>query len=315
MNQWTTNIDNSDEQEGVFSLADNQSQAGDPPVDHTQSQAPQSQEPYVPEVAPIQREVNQPQPYVPEVAPIQREIVQPTPQTAAPQVPTSQPTPHPSVQPQPQAQPQPATTSADPNSEQISQLGSYQISDVTVAKKSSKPFATWILALVIIIPIVFIFSISALSGGKEEESDAFLFNTLESEYFTMTTRPGYAIQSVVDKKVPFVERHILNSDEDGQKTLTIIIKDVQFDYKVEENSGARARSQNAQLYDGWDYELHNKQGTYFKKTDENFEHYVVLVDRNRSVLYEILFESPTRFWDDEAMGVELKEILKSVTFL
>ena len=87
-----------------------------------------------------------------------------------------------------------------------------------------------------------------ISSGDKKEDDSFLFNTLESEYFSLSIDPEYSVDSVIDKKVPFLERHILTNTVKGQKTLTIMIKDVKFDYSVEDNLGAKARKDNPNMH-------------------------------------------------------------------
>ena len=120
---------------------------------------------------------------------------------------------------------------------------------------------------------------------------------------------------MIDKKVPFLERHILTSTLDGQKTLTVVIKDVKFDYSVDDNLGAKARKENSELYREMPFELHGKKGIYFEKTNENFEHFILLVDRDKSVLYEITFNSPTTFATDMELKAEFQELLNKITFL
>jgi len=200
--------------------------------------------------------------------------------------------------------------------EAITQLGSsYEIKDVTVSKKSNRPFPTALLALIVVAPLIFIFAMGAISSGDKKEDDSFLFNTLESEYFTLSIDPEYSVNSVIDKKVPFLERHILTNTVNGQKTLTIMIKDVRFDYNVEDNLGAKIRKENQDMYRETSFELAGKKGLYYRKTQENFEHFILLVDRDRSVLYEITMKSPTSFATDLELDADLNKLLKKVTFL
>lgn len=201
--------------------------------------------------------------------------------------------------------------------ESITQLGSsYEIKSVTVAKSSNRSFPTALLALVVIAPLVFVFAMGTLSNkSKDEQNESFLFNTIESDYFTLTVDSDYTTDSVTNKKVPFLERHIFKNTVDGQKTLTILIKDIGFDYSIEESLGARARRDNTDLYNEVAFELSGRQGVYFKKIQESFEHYVLLLDRNKSVLYEITMESPTTFANDIELGTEFSDILNSITFL
>ena len=200
--------------------------------------------------------------------------------------------------------------------EAITQLGSsYEIKEVTVSKKSSRPFPTALLALIVIAPLIFIFAMGVISSGDKKEDDSFLFNTLESEYFSLSIDPEYSVDSVIDKKVPFLERHILTNTVKGQKTLTIMIKDVKFDYSVEDNLGAKARKDNPNMYRETSFELGGRKGLYFRKIEENFEHFILLVDRDRSVLYEITMNSPTSFATDLELDEELNELLSKITFL
>ncbi len=201
--------------------------------------------------------------------------------------------------------------------EAITQLGaSYQIKDVTKSKREAKPFPTVLLALIVVVPVILIFTVSALSGKKGKQDESFLFNTLESEYFTYNYNPEYEAQSIIDKKIPFLESHTLKSFADGEKTLTLTVKDVKFDYNLNESTLVKARRENKGIYDEKDFELNSKRGLYFAKTDENFEHLVVLVDRNRNVLYEIMLFSTTNFANDSELEEEFnQEVLKSITFL
>ena len=200
--------------------------------------------------------------------------------------------------------------------EAITQLGSsYEIKDATVSKKSTRPFPTALLALVVVAPLIFIFAMGALSSGGKKEDGSFLFNTLESDYFTLSIDPEYSVDSVIDKKVPFLERHILTNTVNGQKTLTMMIKDVKFDYSVEDNLGAKARKDNPALYRETPFELAGRKGLYYRKTEENFEHFILLVDRDRSILYEITMDSPTSFATDLELDEELNEMLSKITFL
>jgi len=208
-------------------------------------------------------------------------------------------------------------TSNEPPKEAITQLGSsFEIKHVTVAKKGSRSFPTALLALVVVAPLIFVFAMGALSNSNKDKTDkSFLFNTVESEYFTLSVDSDYAVESVVDKKVPFLERHIFSNTKDGQKTLTILVKDIGFDYSLEENLGAKARRDNPQMYSEMPFELDGKQGVYFKKTQESFEHFVLLIDRNRSVLYEITMGSPTTFANDIELSTKFNDILNNITFL
>jgi hypothetical protein len=158
--------------------------------------------------------------------------------------------------------------------------------------------------------------VSAISNRNLNKSDAsFIFNTLESKYFTLNVPPDYEISSIVDKKIPYLEQHTLTSDVDGQKTLTVTVKDVKFDYDLANNKEVIAKRDNPTIYQEEPYELNAKQGLIFKKVDENFEHQIFLVDRNRSLLYEIRFFSPTNFSNDTELAQELENILKGMTFL
>jgi len=216
-------------------------------------------------------------------------------------------------------QPVQPTQQNQPPQEAITQLGaSYEIKNVTKSKSAKSNFPTVLLVLVVVAPLIFILAMGAISNRqakKDGKSDNFLFSTLESSYFTLNLDPNYSIDSVVDKKVPFLERHIITSTKDGQKTLTIVIKDVKFDYSVEDNLGAKARRENPKLYSEQTFELHSKQGVYYKKIEENFEHYVLLVDRSRSILYEITMSSPTTFAADMDLEVEFRDTLDKITFI
>jgi hypothetical protein len=201
--------------------------------------------------------------------------------------------------------------------ETLTQLGSsYKIKDVTVSKSSNRSFPIALLALVVIAPLLFVFAMGILStGGGEEENRAFLFETLESDYFTLTVDPDYSVDSVTNKKVPFLERHILTNTKDGQKTITIMVKDVKFDYDVNDNLGAKARKSEPQTYREDTVEIQGRKGLYYKKTEENFEHFVLLVDRDKSILYEITMQSPTTFATDLELGDEFLSVLNKITFL
>ncbi len=217
------------------------------------------------------------------------------------------------------AQPQSYQPHTSPPQEAITQLGSsYEIKNVTKAKSEKSSFPVALLVLAVVLPLVFIMIMGTISNRQEKKdtkSDSFLSSTLESNFFTLSVDPNYSIDSVVDKKVPFLERHILTNTKDGQKTLTIVIKDVPFDYDIEDNLGAKARRENPKLYSEQSYELKGKQGMYYKKREENFEHFVLLLDRSRSVLYEITMNSPTTFATDTALEVEFKDILDKITFI
>jgi len=210
-----------------------------------------------------------------------------------------------------------ASVENEPPKEAITQLGSsFEIKNVTVTKKSSRSFPTALLALVVIAPLIFVFAMGALSNSHKDQADrSFLFNTVESDYFTLTVDSDYTVDSVVGKKVPFLERHIFSNTKDGQKTLTILVKDIGFDYSIEENLGAKARRDNPKMYTELPFELEGKQGVYFKKTQESFEHFILLVDRSRSVLYEITMASPTTFANDIELSTKFNDILSNITFL
>jgi len=206
-----------------------------------------------------------------------------------------------------------------PPQESITQLGaSYEIKNVTKAKSVKSPFPIALLVLVVVAPLVFILIMGTISNRKDNKgtkNDSFLFSTLESNYFSLSVDPNYVMESVVDKKVPFLERHILTNTKDGQKTLSIVVKDVKFDYNVQDNLGAKARRENPQLYSEQSYELMGNQGMYYRKREENFEHFVLLVDRSRSILYEITMNSPTTFADSIELEVEFRDILDKITFI
>lgn len=206
-----------------------------------------------------------------------------------------------------------------PPQEAITQLGSsYEIKSVTKSKSEKSGFPTTLLVLVVVAPLVFILLMGTISNGrdaKDKKNNSFLFSTLESNYFSLSLDPNYSMDSVIDKKVPFLERHILTNTKDGQKTLSIIVKDVKFDYSIEDNLGAKARQENPQLYSSQSFELQGKQGVYFKKKEENFEHFVLLVDRSRSILYEITMNSPTTFAGSADLEVEFRDILDKITFI
>lgn len=208
-------------------------------------------------------------------------------------------------------------SSEEGSKESITQLGSsYEIKSVTKSKQTNRSIPTALLALVVIAPLVFVFAMGALSNStREQRDDSFLFNSVESEYLTLTVDSEYSVDSVTDKQVPFLERHILKSTADGQKTLTLLVKDVRFDYSIEENLGAKARRENPDTYSEAPFELEGNQGIYFKKTKESFEHFILLVDRSKSVLYEITMESPTTFANDIELGTEFNDILNNITFL
>jgi|GEM_PF-4634149 len=204
----------------------------------------------------------------------------------------------------------------DEPKEAITQLGSsYEIKNVTVAKKTNLPFPTALLVFVVIAPLIFVFAMGAFSVGKKEEKGSFLFDTLESKYFTLGISEGYQADSVVDKKIPFLERHVLTNTTDGQKSVTIMIKDIKFDYDVKENLGAKARDENSAMYSQMPYELGGNKGLYYKKTQESFEHFVLLVDKEKSILYEISMESPTTFATDLDLSSEFQKMLEKITFL
>ena len=212
---------------------------------------------------------------------------------------------------------QPATSQPTSTPEgAITQLGSsYQIKNTVSKKKEPKSFPTALLSLIIIGPIVALFIISAIGNKNANKSKgSFLFNTLESKYFTLNYDPGYTIDSVIDKKIPFLEKHELTNTQDGEKYLSIVIKDVKFNYTLDDNTTVKNLRENSKLYSEMPYELHAKQGLYFKKVDENFEHIILLVDRNNSLLYEITFRSPTGLAKDPQLEKEIKEVLNSMTF-
>lgn len=204
----------------------------------------------------------------------------------------------------------------DEPKESITQLGaSYEIKKVSSSKQNNRSFPTVLLVLVVIAPLLFVFAMGTLSNRNKDENDSFLFNSVESEYFTLTVDSEYTVDSVIDKKVPFLERHILNSNVDGQKTLTIMVKDIKFDYSLDDNLNAKARRENPAMYTETTYELDGKKGLYFRKNEESFEHFILLVDRSKSILYEITMESPTTFANDVDLGTELTNILSNLTFL
>jgi len=223
----------------------------------------------------------------------------------------------------PRQEPHQEQAQSQPPVESITQLGSsYEIKKVaksTSDKNSSKGgFPTALLIIAVITPLLFVFIMGVFSNRNskiDNKPESFLYTTLESDYFTLNLDPNWTVDSVVDKKVPFLERHIMTNSKDGQKTLTVLIKDVPFDYDVRSNLGAKARQSNPQLYSEQPFELGSLEGLYYKKREENFEHYVLLVDRSKSVLYEITMNSPTTFAGDMDLEVEFRDILDRITFI
>ncbi len=200
--------------------------------------------------------------------------------------------------------------------EAVSQIKkSYEIKNFAV-KKSDKSISSWLLGFIIISPILLIFAISSIANrNSKSNSGSFLYKTLESKYFSINVPHHYNINSVIDKKVPFIERHILTSTEDGQKEISILIKDVKFDYELNNNLLYKQREANSDLYSLEPYKLKYKEGYYFKKKSENFEHVILLADRSKSVIYEIVATNPSAFFDDTVMQSEINEMLESITFL
>jgi hypothetical protein len=200
--------------------------------------------------------------------------------------------------------------------ESITQLGSsYKIKDVTINKKEPRSFPIYILILIVVLPVIFIFVVSALSKSSQKKDDSFIYDTLESKYFTINVPPGYQVDSITDKKIPYLEQHTLTSNDDGQKVLTITVKAVSLNYDLANNKEVSARRSNPGMYSEEPYTLNSKEGLYFKKTSENFEDLVVLVDRNRNLLYEIKFLSTTNFSNNADLEKEFQNILQSMTFL
>lgn len=238
--------------------------------------------------------------------------------------PTSQPAYHTHTEFQQPQQPQPLQaqpTQPQPQQprEAITQLGSsYEIKKVAKTPSKKTNFPTALLIIAVVTPLLFVFVMGVFSNKSSKEdkkADNFLYTTLESAYFTLNLSPNYTVNSVVDKKVPFLERHIMENNKDGQKTLTILVKDVQFDYDVQNNLGVKARQSSPQMYSEESYQLGSLEGLYYKKLQENFEHHLLLVDRSKSVLYEITMNSPTAFSDDYELGAEFRDILDRITFI
>ncbi len=223
------------------------------------------------------------------------------------------------VQPQPQANQSPnqsmPVSNEKADDESITQLGSsYRINDVTV-KKAGKGMPSWLLTAIIVTPIVLIFLMSALSNKESKKEESFLFKTLESKYFTMNFSPDYEATSVVDKKVPFLEKHDLISKTNGEKNFSLTIKEVKFDYSLDNNSLVRANRESTDKYSEEPYKLKYKEGLYFKKKTDNFEHTALIVDRSKSILYEISFSSPSGLYNDENLTKEMESFMDSLTFL
>lgn len=213
---------------------------------------------------------------------------------------------------------QPLVDSTPKPKEAITQLGSdYSIKSVTKPKEEKKEFPALMLLAAVLIPVVLLIIIGIVSKGanNKDDSKSFLFNTLESKYFTINHGPDYKVVSAVDKKVPFLEKHELTSTQNGQKRLTIVIKDVKFDYDLQQNSNLRARRDASDLYTEEPFTLQSREGFYLKKRDENFEHMIIVMDRSNSLLYEIQFFSDTSLAKNDALEAELKEFLNSFTFL
>lgn len=207
----------------------------------------------------------------------------------------------------------------------LTQLGdtkpSYEIKNVTSqisAKEKSKGLPSWAIPLAVVIPLVVLLTIGLIASKPQSDKKpeaSFIFNTLESKYFTLNYSPDYEVQSTVDKTVPFLEKHTLTNNISGNKTLSIVIKNISFNYDIEKNSAVIARRQNSDMYKELPYNINLKEGMYFKKTTENFEHLIVVVDRNQSVLYEIMFYSTSNLSGDVGLEQEFKELLNSMTFL
>lgn len=200
--------------------------------------------------------------------------------------------------------------------EPITELSpSYKIKGFSAVKQEEKNFPYALVAGVVIVPIMALFIIGALSNKNSKNSKVpFLKQTLESKYFSMTYPPDYIVQSVVDKRVPFLEKHDLTSTRDGQKTLSLVIKDVKFDYEADNNTAVKARRENSTLYEELSIEIKGKQGFHFKRKEDNFEHLIVFIDRKNSVLYEILFSSPSNMAANTGLENELNDMLKSIVF-
>lgn len=237
-----------------------------------------------------------------------------SPQSQQPQFQTSPPNQQPQNQYSQNQQSQPSKPE-----ESITQLGaSYEIKKVAKSSSPKSNFPTALLVVVVVAPLLFVLIMGVMSNKREQvekKTDNFLYSTLESDYFSLNIDPNYTVNSVIDKKVPFLERHIVSNTKDGQKTLTIVIKDVKFDYNVRDNLSAKARQGNPRMYSEQPFELKSKEGLYYKKREENFEHFVLLVDRSRSILYEITMESPTTFAADMDLEVEFRDILDGITFI
>ena len=215
------------------------------------------------------------------------------------------------------------STKAEPkepavSAEQITQLGAtYKVKErvTTRQEQPQKSFPSGILAMVVIVPLMVLFLLGAVGNKNEKSKGSFLFDTLESKYFTMSVNPDYEINSVVDKKIPFLEKHDLINNSDGEKYMSIVIKDVKFNYTLDDNSLIKGKRELSKLYDEMPYELNSKQGLYFKKIDENFEHTVFLVDRNNSLLYEITYSSVTSLANNVTLQKEFRDMLNTLTFL
>lgn len=209
------------------------------------------------------------------------------------------------------------------NKEEITGLGSsYQIKDVTASKKSTgsdggmSTLMKVLIAAAVLVPFSALLIFSSISKQKaQEEEKAFLFGTIESKYFTLNYGAEYSIRSAIDQKIPFLEKHTLTSTGDAQKRMEIIVKDVRFGYQLDDNSNVKARRATKDIYTEEKFELDSKDGYYYKKIDENFEHFVVLIDRQRSLLYEISFTSTTSLATNPQLESEFKGLLNSMTFL
>ncbi|OGC45879.1 hypothetical protein A2V49_04170 [candidate division WWE3 bacterium RBG_19FT_COMBO_34_6] len=221
----------------------------------------------------------------------------------------------------------PKKSSTEPNKEEaITALGgTYEVKSIPLKKAGTifkgsderKKFPMWLAAVIIAVPIIILFTLSAISAKKEtdKKDDAFLFKTIESKYFTMSYGAEYTADSSIDKKVPFLEKHTLTTPTGGDKTLSIMVKDVKFDYSLDENTAVRARRENSAMYKELPYDFHTKQGLYFTRLDGNYESLVVFIDRSKSLLYEIMFFSPSNFAQNTGLEEEFKGFLSNMTLL
>lgn len=221
----------------------------------------------------------------------------------------------------------PVSSTQQPQAQEgaITQLGSsYEIKHTTTGAKSAaatnqekKEFPYALLLAAILIPAILLVLVGGMVKGRptNTKDKAFLYNTIESKYFTLNHGPEYTVESAVDKKVPFLEKHTLTSSTDNQKTLNIIIKDVSFDYDLNNNSNVRARRDKPDIYLEEPVKIQNRDGVYFKKNSENFEHMIVAIDRSNSVLYEIQFYSPTSLATDETLASEMAQFISTMTLL